>query len=78
MNEISRNISYLILYYLIHQFLLLRGVEVQLGHLKCISFALFFAEAEHDDGGETALHDHLDDLENVATLGAPLHPSLLT
>ena len=64
--------------YLIHQLLLLRGVEVKLGHLKSISFALLFAEAEHDDGGETAHHDHLDDLEDVATLGAPLNPSLLT
>ena len=73
----SRNKSYLFVSYLIHQLLLLRGVEVKLCHLKGIGLALLFAEAEHDDRGETALHDHLDDLEDFAALGAPLHPSLL-
>jgi len=58
---------------LVDQLLLLVGVEVQLGHLKRVRLALLLAEGEDDDGGEVALHDHLDDFEDV---GAVLHAAL--
>ena len=58
---------------LVHQLLLLGRVEVQLGHLQGVGLALLLAEAEHDDGGELPLHDHLDNLEAA---GALFHAAL--
>ena len=54
--------------HLLHELLLLRDVEVELGHLHGVGFALLLGEREDDAGREVPLHDHLHQLEAV---GAP-------
>ena len=63
---------------MVHCLFLFWFQQVHVMQLRPISLALPLAEAEHNDGGQASLEEHVDELVHVTALGPLLRSGRLT